>query len=487
MLHYNRGLSKPPILVVRPVLFPLADTLDTAFSFRNSVNSSSPSPAVSVLQRAVQMLQMHPKRVSAVAAALLLGATGGAYALVSLGPDPEQMPVRHVVATVEPLPVMRQEPAQAAPLSLYRSEITLPNDTVDTLLRRLGVDDARAAAFLRSDALTRKELLDAGRSVTAETNTDHSLVGLRVRWSDDNSQQFSRLVIEQTHQGWQSRLESAPVEISSQLASGTITSSLFAATDDAGLPDALAVQLAEIFSGDIDFRRALRKGDRFTMVYEAIKGDGEVLRTGRVLSAEFVNKGKVFQAMWYQPPGTDAKKGGYYDLDGQSLRHAFLSSPLRFSRVSSGFSMRFHPILKQWRRHLGTDFAAPHGTPARAVGDGVVEFAGTQGGYGNVVFVRHAGNVQTVYAHLSKILVRRGQRLDQGDTLGLVGSTGWATGPHLHYEMRVNGVQKDPMLMAQRSQALQIPDSARPQFLAMAGQVRSELVAAVSIKQTPFQ
>ncbi len=446
------------------------------------------SPAGKAFERAVQILQKHPKQFSATAAALLLGATGGAYALVSLGPDPEHLPVRHVVATVEPLPEMRQQAAQITPLNLYRSELTLANDTVDTLLKRLGVDDMNAAAFLRSDPLARKELLDgAGRSVTAETRADHSLARLRVRWSDDDSERFSRLVIEPSGNGFQSRLESAPVEVSSQLASGTITSSLFAATDEAGLPDALAVQLAEIFSGDIDFRRALRRGDRFTLVYEAIKGDGEVLRTGRVLSAEFVNKGKVFQAMWYQPPGADAKKGGYFDLKGQSLRQAFLSSPLRFSRVSSGFSMRFHPILKQWRRHLGTDFAAPHGTPARAVGDGVVEFAGRQGGYGNVVIMRHSGNVQTVYAHLSKILVRPGQQLDQAQTVGLVGSTGWATGPHLHFEMRVNGVQKDPMVMARRSQTLQIPESARPQFLEMASQVRSELVAAVSINQTPFQ
>lgn len=452
------------------------------------MSTVSLQPQYSAFKHAVRILQTHPRQVSALAAALLLGATGGAYALVSLGPDPEQLPVRHVVATVEPLPQIRLEPAPPPPLNLYRSDLTLANDTVDTLLKRLGVDDPRAAAFLRSDPLASKQLLEgAGRSVTAETHVDHSLASLRVRWSDDNSRLFSRLVVEQSGDGFQSRMETAPVEISSQLASGTITSSLFAATDEAGLPDALAVQLAEIFSGDIDFRRALRRGDRFTMVYEAITGDGEILRTGRVLSAEFVNKGKVFQAMWYQPPGADAKKGGYYDLNGESLRHAFLSSPLRFSRVSSGFSMRFHPILKQWRRHMGTDFAAPQGTPVRTVGDGVVEFAGAQGGYGNMVIIRHAGKVQTVYAHLSKIKVRRGQRLDQGETVGLVGATGWATGPHLHYEMRVNGVHKDPLAMAQRSQTLQIPQADRPQFLELASQVRNELVLAASINQTPFQ
>jgi murein DD-endopeptidase MepM/ murein hydrolase activator NlpD len=204
------------------------------------------------------------------------------------------------------------------------------------------------------------------------------------------------------------------------------------------------------------------------VAYEVLEGDGEPLRTGRVLSAEFVNAGKVFQAMWFQPPGTNsagqANAGGYYSLDGQSLRRAFLSAPVAFSRVSSGFAMRFHPVLQQWRQHLGTDFAAPTGTPARTVGDGMVEFAGVQNGYGNVIFVQHRNHTETVYAHLSKILVNRGQNVAQGQTIGLVGATGWATGPHLHFEVRVNGTQQDPMKMAQSSETIPVPASAMPQF-----------------------
>lgn len=418
----------------------------------------------------------------------MLGATGGAYALASLAPDPTLLPVRQVIETVTPLLPQLDERGPDAALNLYRSDLTRSNDTADTLLQRLGVDDPQAAQFLRADPLVRQELLKkSGRSVTVQTRHDHSLLKLQARWSADDSQEFSRLVIERDADGFSARIETAPLEVTQQLASGTIYSSLFAATDDAGLPDALAVQMAEIFSGDIDFRRALRKGDRFNMVYEAFQADGETLRTGRVLSAEFVNKGKAYQAVWFQPPGESAKKGGYYDLEGNSLRHAFLSSPVRFSRISSGFSNRFHPILKEWRRHLGTDFAAPTGTPARTVGDGVVEFAGRQNGYGNVVIMRHAGNIETVYAHLSKISVRRGQRVEQGETVGLVGSTGWATGPHLHFEIRVNGVQKDPMAMAQRSQVIPVPDSARERFKVLAEHARSELQAAASIDQTRFQ
>ena len=232
----------------------------------------------------------------------------------------------------------------------------------------------------------------------------------------------------------------------------------------------------------------LRKGDRFNVVYETLEADGEVLGAGRVLSAEFVNEGKAYQAMWFQPPGNDAAgepfKGGYYSLNGQSLRRAFLSSPVEFSRISSGFSMRFHPILQTWRAHNGTDFAAATGTPARTVGDGVVEFAGVQNGFGNVVFVKHANNQETVYAHLSKINVQQGQKVSQGQTIGLVGMTGWATGPHLHFEVRVNGVQQDPMTMARQSDVIPVPAAAKAHFKQLADGFRNQLQAAATIDQT---
>ena len=186
--------------------------------------------------------------------------------------------------------------------------------------------------------------------------------------------------------------------------SGEIRSSLFAATDAAGIPDSVAIQLADIFGGDIDFHRDLRRGDRFSVVYEMLTIDGRPLRAGRVLAAEFVNSRKTLRAVWFATPTA----GGYYAPDGKNLRKAFLRSPLEFSRVSSGFGMRLHPILQQWRAHKGVDYAAPAGTRVRAVGDGVVEFAGRQGGYGNVVIVRHDGGITTAYAHLNGL--RRGIR-----------------------------------------------------------------------------
>ncbi len=433
----------------------------------------------------------------AVIAALMLGGGGGAFAVASLAPDASDLPVREVLESVQALPL--NSPADLLdiqPLSLYRSDVTRANDTADTLLKRLGVDDAAAAAFLRTDATARQVLLGrSGRNITVETGDKHTLLKLSARWSPEEDGNFKRLVLEKTPNGFVSRIEIAPLVASTQLASGTIQSSLFAATDAAKIPDAIAIQVAEIFSGDIDFHRALRKGDRFSIVYETLEGDGEPLRTGRVLSAEFVNNGKTFQAMWFKEPagastqtadGTRSSearsKGGYYTLNGQSLRRAFLASPMEFSRLTSGFKMRFHPILKTMRAHLGVDYGAPTGTPVRSVGDGVVEFAGVQNGFGNVVFVNHGKQNTTVYAHLSRINVRKGESIRQGQNVGLVGATGWATGPHLHFEFRVNGQHRDPLTLARQSEAVPVTAAAKPAFDRYAAGARLALVAAASMQ-----
>ena len=226
----------------------------------------------------------------------------------------------------------------------------------------------------------------------------------------------------------------------SSYGASVIRSSLFAATDAVGIPDSIAMQLADVFGGDIDFYRDLRKGDRFSVVYELHYLGGRPVRAGRLLAAEFVNQGRTLRAVHFG--------SSYYAPDGRNLRKAFLRAPLEFSRVSSGFGMRRHPIQSGWRAHKGIDYAAPTGTRVRAVGDAVVEFAGVKGGYGNVVILRHNGQYSTVYAHLSRIAVRRGARIAQNDTIGLVGQTGWATGPHLHYEFRIGGEARNPMSIA---------------------------------------
>ena len=440
------------------------------------------------LQVVSDFLHRHPKRITGTLAALLLGTGVTAFGVAPLAPDAADLPVRQVLEAVQAQPTESQtEVLGDFRYSLFRTDTTRSSDTADALLRRLNIDDASASAFLRSDA--NAHLILAGRpgkAVTVEASDSQQLLKLSMRWPTDDEALFKRLVIERTAAGLSSRIETAPYTATARLASGSILSSLFAATDEARIPDAVAVQVAEIFSGDIDFRRDLRKGDRFNVVYETLEADGEALRTGRVLSAEFVNAGKTHQAMWFQPPGQGAgaqNKGGYYTLDGQSLRRAYLSSPVEFSRISSGFSMRFHPILQKWRAHLGTDFAAATGTPARTVGDGVVEFAGMQNGYGNVVFIKHRNGHETVYAHLSKISVQRGQTVGQGQTIGLVGATGWATGPHLHFEFRVNGAHKDPMTIAKQSETITLSAAAMPAFRELSAGVKGQLQAAASIGQ----
>lgn len=445
---------------------------------------------IAILNSIAASLRRHPKRVAGSLAALLLGTGVTAFGVVPLAPDASDLPVTLVLESVQPLPLQAQLDALADHrIKLFRTDSTRSNDTFDTLLKRLNVNDAAAAAFMRNDANARLALIGRpGKTVQVEADDSQALTKFSTRWPTDDEASFKRLVVERTGSAFSSRIETAPYSANARLASGVIQTSLFAAADEARIPDAVSSQLAEMFSSDIDFRRALRKGDRFNLVYEALEADGEPLRTGRVLSAEFVNAGKTHQAMWFQPPGRDALgvayKGGYYTLDGKSLRRAYLGSPLEFTRISSGFSMRFHPILQKWRAHLGTDFAAPMGTPARTVGDGVVSFAGVQGGYGNVVIVKHHNSHETVYAHLSKINVRIGESVGQGQTIGLVGSTGWSTGPHLHFEFRVNGVHQDPMTIARQSDTVPVPIAALPMFKQLASVVNTQLQAAATIGQT---
>ncbi|MES2243310.1 MAG: M23 family metallopeptidase [Pseudomonadota bacterium] len=441
------------------------------------------------LQAVTNLLRRHPKRITGTLAALLLGTGVTAFGVAPLAPDAADLPVRQVLEAVQSLPTEAQtEALDKFQFKLFRSETTRSTDTADALLKRLNIDDAAAAAFLRSDANGRLTLTGRpGKNVTVEATDNNQLLKLTVRWATDDEEKFTRLVVERAaNNAFTSRVETAAYTSSTQLASGTIQTSLFAATDNAGIPDAVAIQIAEIFSGDIDFHRALRKGDRFSVVYETLEADGEALRTGRVVSTEFVNNGKTLQAMWFRDPavGATAAKGGYYTLDGQSLRRAYLASPMEFSRVSSGFKMRFHPILQTWRAHLGVDYAAPTGTAVRSIGDGVVEFAGVQNGFGNVVFIKHRNNHTTVYAHLSRINVQRGQSVSQGQNVGAVGSTGWATGPHLHFEFRVNGAHQDPMTIAQQNETVPLSAAAQPLFRKLAGNVKQQLQAAADITQT---
>lgn len=429
--------------------------------------------------RVAYTFRTYPKQITAVIAAALLSA--GTLAVASLGPDASDLPVQQVLEATAPLSFAEQSQSlENFSFTLFRTDITRSSDTAEALLKRLGISDPAATAFVRGSSEARNALFArAGRTITAEATQENQLKKLSARWIPDGDGGFKRFVVERTPGGFVALTERDTLTPGSRLASGTIRTSLFAAADDARIPDAVASQLADIFAGDVDVR-SLRKGDRFAVVYETFEADGQALRSGRVLSAEFESGGKVHQAVWFQPAA--GQKGSYYRPNGDSLRKAYLSSPVEFSRVSSGFAMRMHPILNSWRQHNGIDFAAPTGTAVRSVGDGTVDFAGTQNGYGNIVIVKHRNNQQTAYAHLSRVDVKAGESISQGQTIGAVGSTGWATGPHLHFEFRVNGEYQDPASIAQEGGA-PITAAMRPAFERIAVGARTELAAAFSVIQ----
>ncbi|MBT8048408.1 MAG: peptidoglycan DD-metalloendopeptidase family protein [Xanthomonadales bacterium] len=224
-------------------------------------------------------------------------------------------------------------------------------------------------------------------------------------------------------------------------AEGVIESSLFLSGKEAGLSDSMIMKLANIFGWDIDFVLDIREGDQFMLVYEKLYRDGEYLREGKILAATFFNQGQRYQAIFFE----QGDIAGYFAPDGRNMRKAFLRAPLNFAYISSGFNpKRRHPVLKRIRPHNGIDYYAPRGTPVYAAGDGTVTRSDYSRSNGHHVFIKHANSIETKYLHFTRRAVKKGQKVKQGQTIGYVGSTGLATGPHLHYEFVVNGVHRNP-------------------------------------------
>jgi murein DD-endopeptidase MepM/ murein hydrolase activator NlpD len=366
-------------------------------------------------------------RLGAIAAVSLL-AVSGVVAFATIAPRAEervQPPKRPIVEALD----IRPDPAPA-PRSYFREELYQRGDTLPSFLERLGIEAQHAA---RLSKLRVMQQLSAGTHVSAEVSAGGEPLELSFLSGRDT---LVRVVAE-ANDHFRVTDDRAQLHTRVAMNSGVIASSLFAAADEAGIPDSIAMQLGDVFGGDVDFHRDLRKGDRFAVVYELHYLGGRPVRAGRLLAAEFTNNGRTFRAVHFN--------NGYYTPEGNNLRKAFLRSPLEFSRVSSGFGLRRHPIAQAWVKHQGIDYAAPTGTRVRAVGDGIVEHAGLKGGYGKVVIIRHHGQYSTLYAHLSRLNVHRGQRVAQNDTIGAVGQTGWATGPHLHYEFHIAGQSRNPL------------------------------------------
>ncbi len=321
-------------------------------------------------------------------------------------------------------------------------------DTLERLFRREGLDLNDLSAILElAPAREHLRLLKPGDEIRIH-HDGSSLLELSRKVDV-----FNTLSVARSATGFDARIIAVDYETQQARTTARIRSSLFDAAAQAGITDATIMKLASIFASDIDFVLDLREDDRFTLVYEQMWHDGKKLAEGDILAAEFVNQGKVYRAVRYQ--SADGRSN-YYTPEGNSLRRAFVRVPLAFSRVSSNFNPgRRHPILNTIRAHQGVDYAAPTGTPVRAPADGKVVFRGWKGGYGNTIILRHPGGITTLYGHLSGYArtLHTGQTVSQGSTIGYVGASGLATGPHLHYEYRINDRPVNP-------RTVKLPDAA---------------------------
>ncbi len=338
--------------------------------------------------------------------------------------------------------VTAPQAAFASPMALGASTIEVivsHNDTLDRIFRRLKLDLADLASLRSLPGL--KAGLDRLRPGEALhlIHRDGSLFGFERQLSPSETLQVVR-----GEAGFRSNVLENPLESRERTVRGIIDSSLFEAVAKAGAHDQTAMALAEIFGWDIDFVLDIQPGDTFIATYDEISQDGTYIKDGPITAALFMNRGREYRAVRYADPSGRAH---YYTPEGISMYRAFLRTPVEFTRVSSRFNpSRRHPVLNTIRAHKGVDYAAPTGTPVRAAGDGRVQFAGRKGGYGNVLEIAHPRGVVTVYGHLSRYGkgIRTGSKVSQGEVVAYVGMSGLATGPHLHYEYRVNGLHKNP-------------------------------------------
>jgi murein DD-endopeptidase MepM/ murein hydrolase activator NlpD len=366
---------------------------------------------------------------------VIVGAFG-----IAPGTDVEGMAVQVVNQSVDIAALGVAVEGQAED-SFYREDFAQKGDSLGQVLGRLQVDDPEAYLFVvQTVGRGRLDRFTRGRTFNVVVDRVGLLQELRYR-SDDGER-----VVRRSDGGFHVDAERGSTEQRVVMRSGRVSTSLFAATDSAGVPDSVAAAFAELFSGDVDLHRDLRRGDRFSILYEVTVVRGEEVAVGRIVAAELINQGTAHSAIYFE---RDGGEGEYFTPSGISMKRSFLRSPLEFSRITSGFSSsRFHPVLQAWRAHKGIDYGAPLGARVRSTATGIVEYAGWRNGYGQVVVLRHDKNIKTLYGHLSAIMpgLRAGVRVDQGDVIGLVGMTGLASGPHLHYEFQVNGSQADPLI-----------------------------------------
>ncbi|MBV4548893.1 MULTISPECIES: peptidoglycan DD-metalloendopeptidase family protein [Pseudomonas] len=361
-------------------------------------------------------------------------------------------------AETAPAPVA---PAEKPKEPGHREVVVSKGDTLSTLFEKVGLPAASVHEILASDKQAKQfSQLKRGQKLEFELNPEGQLTSLHSKVSD-----IETITLTKNDKGYTFNRVTAKPTVRTAYVHGVINSSLSQSAARAGLSHSMTMDMASVFGYDIDFAQDIRQGDEFDVIYEQKVINGKAVGTGPILSARFTNRGKTYTAVRYT---NKQGNSSYYTADGNSMRKAFIRTPVDFARISSKFSMgRKHPILNKIRAHKGVDYAAPRGTPIKAAGDGKVLLAGRRGGYGNTVIIQHGNTYRTLYGHMQGFAkgVKTGGSVKQGQVIGYIGTTGLSTGPHLHYEFQVNGVHVDP-LGQKLPMADPIAKSERARFLA---------------------
>ncbi|MDA0237957.1 MAG: peptidoglycan DD-metalloendopeptidase family protein [Proteobacteria bacterium] len=360
--------------------------------------------------------------------------------IVALSYSPREIEKRKVTQPLDISTVPNGGVSELSKLGLFvREEIVERGDTFSTILSRLRIDNPELSKFLTASKAARKRLkLKTGDSIRSIGDHNGAITKITILSRNGNATDIIPA-------GTGFEIASTEFENRQLFGSGIIQSSLYKALDTNGMSDNLGPEIAEILSSKIDFNRDIRSGDQFSILYSENYLDNGYISSGQIQAIEFINRGEVHRAFFFTARKTG--QSGYYTENGENIKNSFLRSPLRFSRVTSGFSTyRLHPILKKWRSHKGVDYGAPTGTPIMAASKGTIRYLGTKGAYGHFIEIHHTSGVSTRYAHLSKYAkkLKKGSKVEQGQIIGYVGASGLATGPHLHYEFLVHGNQVDP-------------------------------------------
>ena len=397
-----------------------------------------------------------------------------AFGLSGISEAESRVLSQKVAIEIKPEALEHQMKALAAHgLELTREDEVRKNDSFESLLERLGVEDRDARQYLRKDARTSAILRNsAGQTALVRTDLEGRLLRLQLL------NKLDAWIVERTGEGqFTTRTARLGSEMRIEHRSVQVGRSFYGAMDEAGVPEAITEQVVTLFESDLDFRRQVSAGDIVRVIYENQLVGGRDIGAYKLMAVRFEAGQKTYEALYFEHPET--RKGNYYDAQGRSVKRGFLAEPLRYTRMSSGFTTyRLHPLFGDPRAHRGVDYAAPYGTPVRSVADGVVVSKGWSTGYGNTVEIKHNERYSTLYAHLSDYAPKmvRGKNINMGEVIGFVGTTGWATGPHLHYEFRVNGRHVDPSrIIAENPQVPSLTGSALKSFEVAATDLRGRL------------